>query len=66
MKKLSLFVLLVVMIGLAFWGCPTKKYIPDPHPPQPQVSNYEELLSLEGNAPPVGVRVEFRRMLAMQ
>ncbi|UOF00772.1 hypothetical protein [Bdellovibrio reynosensis] len=63
--KALIFFLLLTFAGLAFWGCPTKKYIPDPTPPQPQVrSSYDELLSLEGRAPPAGSRVMFKRMLA--
>lgn len=64
MKLVVIISLLLVTVGLAFWGCPTKKYIPDPTPPEPQVSHYEELLSLEGRAPPVGPRIEWRRMMA--
>lgn len=70
--KTYIFVILLSFAALAFWGCPTKKYIPDPTPPAPQVQKapdqvrnfYEELLSLEGRAPPAGMRIEFKRMVA--
>lgn len=62
--KLVLFFVLLAVLGLAFWGCPSKKYIPDPTPPQPQVMRYDEVLRQNGQAPHVGPRQDPRRMLA--
>lgn len=68
------FFLLLGFAGWALWGCPTKRYIPDPKNPQPQVEEqkkenqsdyyYDALQVLEGRAPHVGPRIEFIRMLA--
>ncbi|WP_415064194.1 hypothetical protein [Bdellovibrio sp.] len=62
--KILVVTLLLVLVALAFWGCPTKKYIPDPLPPQPQVQRLEDTPGYLGREPYVGPRVQFRRMLA--
>lgn len=62
--KLALILVLIVLTSLAFWGCPTRKYLPDPTPPVPQTIHYEELLRHRGQAPPVGPRQDQKRMLA--
>ncbi|WP_374027631.1 hypothetical protein ACES2J_16230 [Bdellovibrio bacteriovorus] len=67
--KPAIFFVLLAFVGLAFWGCPTRKYIPDPTPPQPEVQiqsmRYDEVLRQHGQAPWVGPRQDQRRMLAM-
>lgn len=63
MKLIAFFVLLVVL-GLAFWGCPSKKYIPDPTPPQPQVQWIEDTPGFKGREPYVGPKIQFIRMIA--
>ncbi|WP_373998342.1 hypothetical protein [Bdellovibrio bacteriovorus] len=71
--KLALILLITGTLGLGIWGCPTKKNVPDPTPPEPEMviptrlevrAFYDELLSLEGRAPHIGVRVEPLRLLA--
>ncbi|GEM_PF-1796612 len=66
--KIVALILLLASFGMAFWGCPTRKYIPDPTPPKPEVMDvmnaYDDLLSQDSSAPHAGPKVEFRRMLA--
>lgn len=64
MKFIYLF-FLVTVLSLAFWGCPTKKYIPDPTPPQPHVKlELEDTPGYLGREPYVGPKIQFERMLA--
>lgn len=70
MKRLLVILLLATMGGLALWGCPTKKYIPDPSPPKPEVTPPQAWIERTpgylglGREPYVGPRVQFRKMLA--
>lgn len=62
--KTAAAIFLLGLVVLALWGCPTKKYIPDPMPPEPQVLLLEETPGYQGRVPPAGHKVYFLRMLA--
>ncbi|MGZ3780931.1 MAG: hypothetical protein ACXVCY_09815 [Pseudobdellovibrionaceae bacterium] len=63
--KLIVFFALLLILGLAFWGCPTKKYVPDRSPPQPQVQwILEDTPGYLGREPYVGPKIQWERMLA--
>lgn len=68
MKTILIALLLMVLGALALWGCPTKRYIPDPGPPQPETQadyiRLEETPGYLGREPYVGPKVQFYRMLA--
>lgn len=68
MKRLLVILLLAGFGLLALWGCPTKKYVPDPTPPEPEVVSDQAWLERTpgylGREPYVGPRVQFRKMLA--
>lgn len=69
MKTTLVALLLAVLGALALWGCPTKRYIPDPGPPQPETQSgkyirLEETPGYLGREPYVGPKVQFYRMLA--
>lgn len=59
------FIFLLGVLALALMGCPKKRPIPDPLPPEPQVFNWENAPSSFGGVPPVGLRVYFHRMMAV-
>ena len=49
------------------WGCPTRRLVPDPLPPEPKINvslTWRQLESLGGMAPPVGSSPYFIQMLA--
>lgn len=76
MTRSSYFLLFIFLILWGLWGCPTKKLIPDPMPPQPQVDflknepvqwayDWQDVVHiLKGMAPLVGPAPWFFRMLA--
>lgn len=66
MKTAAIFIFVFILSGWALWGCPSKKYIPDPLPPEPHVQNLEETPGYRGRVPPAGLRVHFRRMIAAE
>ncbi|WII72478.1 hypothetical protein QJS83_01170 [Bdellovibrio sp. 22V] len=73
MGKILLYLFMLIGLGYLLWGCPTKKYIPDPTPPEPQVQEEEQKPQSKrvedtpgylGREPYVGPRIQFRKMLA--
>lgn len=62
--KTLVFILSLGVLSLVLMGCPKKRTIPEPMPPEPQVYNWEDVPTSFGGAPPVGLRVYFRRMMA--
>lgn len=59
--------LLFFLILPVLWGCPTRRLVPDPIPPEPKVNvslTWRQLELLGGMAPPVGSRPYFVEMLA--
>lgn len=61
--KTAVIIFILSLTALALWGCPTKKYIPDPTPPEPQV-RLEETPGYLGREPYVGPKIQFLYMLA--
>jgi hypothetical protein len=68
MKTWSASLIFAAALLIALWGCPSKKIVPDPVPPQPKVGQVQvtesRYLILKGMAPPVGPKVYFLWMLA--
>lgn len=67
MERFNFSILIIAVLALLITGCPKKKPLPapDPGPPEPQVvRSYEELKRGSSEAPPAGLRYEYRRMLA--
>ncbi|MGZ3768184.1 MAG: hypothetical protein ACXVCP_05805 [Bdellovibrio sp.] len=64
--KTVIFFFLLAVLGLAFWGCPTRRNIPDPIPPQPKVVKWQldDTPGYLGREPYVGPKIQFERMLA--
>lgn len=62
--KAMMLILILWLLALTLWGCPTRKYIPDPMPPQPQAQRLEDYPGYRGREPYVGPKVQFRYMLA--